>query len=198
MGETEKASQGRERETRHHFRLKCWGRSILLSGSAESSRVVPSSAGFAWLLGDEQAGMPGVLGPPLLSMARMHGPRAAPLVGVWGIVRGLGLRPQGRGQFGEGPRYGVQMAVHRPQLHQDVPNIGFQAGRGGPGAGWRGGTRVLVPARCARARGAAPLGTLGGGQPLLFIPSDARGGGRGTAGQPVDQARTSVRRGGDN
>ena len=94
----------------------------------------------------------------LYCVARMHSRGAAPSLGIWGIGRGLRLRPQGGGQFGEGPRDDIQVTVHCPQLHQDVPNIGFQTGRGGrPGAGLRGGAQdlsALLPARCARARGA--------------------------------------------
>lgn len=104
----------------------------------------------------------------------MHSCRAAPSLGIWGIRRGLRLRPQGRGQFGEGPRDDVQVTVHCPQLHQDVPNIGFQTGGGSrPGAGLWGGAQVLsalLPASCARARGAGP-------GPISLIPAGAGRGG---------------------
>lgn len=123
-------------------------------------------------------------------------------VGIRGVRQGLRWGPQGRGQFGEGPRYDVQVAVHGPQLHQDVPDAGFQAGgRGGPRAGLRGGSRglpgALLPARCPGARDAAPLGPQGGRRPLALVPADSRRGGRGAAGQPVAKARGRVR-GGDN
>lgn len=136
----------------------------------------------------------------LLSTAQMHCPVAAPLVGIWGIWQGLWLRPQGRGQFGECPRYDVQVAVHRPQLRQDVPDIGFQTRRGsGWGAGRWGVSRVLgtlLSARCAPARGAAPLGALDRSQPLSLIHPEARRGGRRAARQPVKEARGSLRGGG--
>lgn len=76
----------------------------------------------------------------------MHSQVPAVLVVICPIRQGLGLGPQGRGQFGEGLRYDAQMAVHGPQLHQDVPNIGFQARRGsgdGRGSGRQGGHRIL-------------------------------------------------------
>lgn len=93
------------------------------------------------------------------------------------------------------------MAVHRPQFHQYVPDIGLQAGNGGGRrAGRRGGARVLralLLARCARALGAARVLTLAG-RPLPLIPADAGRGGRGAAWQPVNEAWGSLRGGGDH
>lgn len=190
MGECAKRRPFRLERERRSFRPRWW------------ITVIPSSAGFARLAGDGPAGMPGGLRDPVTE----RGPDAqsvpAALVGIRGIRRGLGLGSQGRGQFGEGPRYDVQVAVHRPQLHQDVPDIGFQARRGGGlGAGRRGDALVLcalLPARCARARGAAPFRARGWRRPLLLIPPDARRGGRGAARQPVKEARGSLWRGGDH
>lgn len=85
-------------------------------------------------------------GTPLLHVVQMHSRVPAALVVIHPIRRGLGLGPQGRGQFGEGLRYDIQVAIHGPQLHQDVPDIGFQARRGGGdgrGGGRQGGPRIL-------------------------------------------------------
>lgn len=85
-------------------------------------------------------------GAPFLSVVQMHSRVPAALVVTRPIRQGLGLGPQGRGQFGEGLSYDVQVAVHGPQLHQDVPNIGFQARRGRGdrrGGGRQGGPRIL-------------------------------------------------------
>lgn len=138
----------------------------------------------------------------LLSTAQMHSPVAAPLVGIWGIRQRLWLRPQGGSQFGEGPRYDVQVAVHRPQLRQDVTDICFQTRRSSRwGAGRWGGSRVfstLLSAPCGPARGAALLRALDRRQPLSLIRPEARRGGRGAARQPVKEARGSLRGGGND
>lgn len=119
---------------------------------------------------------------------------ASASVGIPGLGQGLWRRPQGRGEFGEGPRYDVQVAVHGPQLHQDVPDAGFQTGgRGRPGAerwGGSGGLGALLPACCSRMRG--------GCGPLPLIPTDAGRGGHAAAGQPVAKARGSVGGGDDD
>lgn len=48
-------------EKHHHFRRICEGRSIPPS---RLNRAIPSSAGFAWLLGEGQMGMLDALGDP--------------------------------------------------------------------------------------------------------------------------------------
>lgn len=87
----------------------------------------------------------------------------------------LGLRSQGGGQFGESPGYDVQVAVHCPQLYQDVADIRFQAhggSRRGASARLWGGTQLpsaLIPACHPWARCAAVIRVLAPQLPLSSL-----------------------------
>lgn len=74
-----------------------------------------------------------------------------PLIGIWCFRHRLGPGYQRRGQFSEGLRYDVQVAIHCPQLHQNVPNIGLQGGSSGwrDTGGWGGSTilSMIIPSR---------------------------------------------------